>query len=299
MQSNIIDGKIYSAILRNKIKTEVATLVTKHQKTPILAVILVGSDPASCIYVNNKEKACALVGIKSIKYQLNEAIDESELLSLLDNLNKDEDITGILVQLPLPKHIDTNKIINFINLKKDVDSFHPHNSGALWGNNEPNELVPCTALGIMLLIKSVVDKLEGKQAVVVGRSHIVGRPVAELLLQEHTIVTMLHSKVDKATLETICKQADILVAAIGKPNFLNKKHLKPNSIVIDVGINRLDDNKIVGDVDFADAVDLGCHITPVPGGVGPMTIACLLYNTVNAYKIQKKEAIDPILAWKD
>ncbi len=275
----IINGQ---EIAKN-IKSSIAEAIKDSKTKPCLAVIIVGENPASKIYVKNKEKACVDCGFKSLKYELPESTNENELLDLIEKLNNDKEITGILVQLPLPKHIDENKIILAIDPNKDVDCFHPINAGKLFSskNNENLSILPCTANGCLKLIKSVCNDLEGKRAVVIGRSNIVGKPVAQLLLNENCTVTIVHSKT--VNLEEITKQADIIVVAIGKAKFLKKNMIKNDVIVIDVGINRLGDGSICGDADFENIKDKCSFISPVPKGVGPMTVACLMENTYNFF----------------
>lgn len=275
----IISGKELSKVIKTQIKEKVAIL----NKKPCLAVIIVGENPASKIYVKNKEKACVDCGFKSIKYELKESISEEELLSIIDNLNKDKNVDGILVQLPLPKHISEDKIILSIDPNKDVDCFQPHNVGILYTSKKNSDcsVLPCTANGCLQLIKSVCENLEGKNVVVIGRSNIVGKPVAQLLLNENCTTTIVHSKTKD--IEKITKQADILVVAVGKAKFLKENMVKDGVIVIDVGINRLEDGSICGDVDFENVSKKCSYITPVPNGVGPMTIACLMQNTFRFY----------------
>lgn len=274
--TNIIDGKAFAKNLREEIAQEVASLAG----TPGLAVVLVGEDPASQVYVRNKHKATVAAGMESFEIRLPADTSEEDLIKEVDKLNHDDRVHGILVQLPLPKHIDENVIINTILPEKDVDGFHVINSGKLM-TGQPS-LVPCTPQGCMMLIKDVEPNLSGKHAVVIGRSNIVGKPMAQLLLQESCTVTICHSRTKD--IEAICQQADILVAAVGRPKMITKKHVKEGAIIIDVGINRVDDGSLCGDVDFEEVKDIAGAITPVPGGVGPMTIACLLKNTVEAFK---------------
>lgn len=276
---NIINGQ---EIAKN-IKLSIANAVKKFKNKPCLAVIIVGENPASKIYVKNKEKSCIECGFESLKYELPEDAEEEEILRLIEKLNKDQNITGILVQLPLPKHIDENKVILAIDPKKDVDCFHPINVGKLFSSkkNDNLDVLPCTANGCLKLIKSVCPDLTGKRAVVLGRSNIVGKPVAQLLLNENCSISIVHSKTKN--IDEITKQADIVVVAIGKAKFLTKDMIKNGAIVIDVGINRLDDGKICGDADFENIKDKCSFITPVPKGVGPMTVACLMENTYNFY----------------
>ncbi len=273
--SKILNGKKIAEEIKNEIKLEVNKLKIK----PCLAVVMVGKNPASDIYVRNKKLACKKVGIKSVSHELKEDIQEQELVKLIDKLNSDKTVHGILVQLPLPTHIDENKIINAINPEKDVDGFHPLNIGKMMLGIK--NLLPCTPSGIIEMLKRSNIKIEGKHAVIIGRSNIVGKPVAQLLLNEGATISICHSKTKN--LEEITKQADILVVAIGKANFVTEDMLKDDVIVIDVGINRLENNKICGDVDFENVKNKASLITPVPGGVGPMTIAMLLKNTLEAY----------------
>ena len=278
--ADIIDGKAVAADLRVKIGRAVMELKSRHQLTPGLAVVLVGEDPASSVYVRNKAKQTAEAGMLSVEHKLPASTSQADLLALVGKLNADPKIHGILVQLPLPKHIDSQKVLTSIDPAKDVDGFHPINAGRL-ATGQP-ALVPCTPLGCIILAKSARPDLSGLEAVVVGRSNIVGKPVAQLLLAENCTVTIAHSR--SHDLPGICRRADILVAAVGRPEMVKGDWVKPGAIVIDVGINRIerDGPKLVGDVDFAEASRVAGAITPVPGGVGPMTIACLLRNTVQA-----------------
>ncbi len=275
----IIDGKKEAEIIRSEIKKEISHLKSKTKKTPSLSVILIGDYTPSKIYVKNKEKSALEVGINSeiIKYPKN--VGEKEILIKLDELNKDESVSGILVQLPLPDQISKAKIINAINPSKDVDGFNPVNVGNL--SSGYKSIIPCTPLGCLLLIKKVEKNLSGKHAVIIGRSNLNGKPMAQLLLKENCTVTIVHSKTKN--LQQECLKADILVAAVGVPNLVKKDWVKDNAIVIDVGINKVGE-KIVGDVNFEDLKDKTKAITPVPGGVGPMTIACLLKNTLECFK---------------
>ena len=282
--AEILDGKAASAAVRAQLKEEVASLKEKGI-TPGLAVIIVGDDPASRIYVNNKKKACAYIGIRSLAYELPESTTEMELLTLIDELNNRKDVNGILVQLPVPAHINEKHIIEAIHPLKDVDGFHPRNVGALVTGEYG--FVSCTPAGIIQLLKRSDIDLDGKECVVVGRSNIVGKPMAILLLRENATVTVCHSHTKD--LKEVCKRADILVAAIGKPKFFNREYIKEGAVVIDVGIHRNEQNKLCGDVDRDDVMDLVSAITPVPGGVGPMTIAMLMYNCVEAVRLQKTE----------
>ena len=277
MEEKIIKGSEIAKQIKLDIKHEVEKLEIK----PCLAVVIVGDNEASKIYVKNKEKACQSCGIESIAVRLNTDITEEELENEIQKLNNDKNVHGILVQLPLPKHLDENKIINLINPDKDVDCFHPINIGKMFAGFEKNMVLPCTPKGCMILIKTVCKDLTGKKAVVIGRSNIVGKPVAQLLLRENCTVTMVHSKTKNIEEET--KTADIVVVAVGKSKFLKANMIKDNAVIIDVGINRLDDGAICGDVDFDDVINKCGYITPVPKGVGPMTIACLLQNLMVLY----------------
>ena len=263
-------------------KKEVEEL-KKQGINPGLCVIIVGEDPASRVYVNNKKKACEEIGINSLEYALPESTTEEELLALIDELNQRKDINGILVQLPVPKHINEEHIINAINPQKDVDAFHPVNVGKIMVGNF--DFVPCTPAGVMELIAESGIDLTGKECVVVGRSNIVGKPQAMLLLHKNATVTICHSKTKDLATKT--RNADIVVAAVGKPNFIKGDMIKEGAVVIDVGINRLENKKLCGDCEFESCEKKAKAITPVPGGVGPMTIAMLMKNTVKAAKIQK------------
>lgn len=279
-----IDGKLIAESLKDEIADKVRQLKEKHNLTPGLAVVLVGSDPASEIYVRNKQKMCSQAGIKSFEHKLPSDTTQKELLTLIDGLNSDSSVHGVLVQLPLPNQIDEQTILAKIDYRKDVDGFHVLNAGRL-SNGLPG-LVPCTPQGCLILIKSQLgNNLNGKKALVIGRSNIVGKPMAALLLRENCTVTIAHSKTPN--LDKECLAADILVAGIGKPKIVKKTWIKKGAIVIDVGINRLppgNDGKaqIVGDVDYEEVKNVAGAVTPVPGGVGPMTIACLLQNTLIA-----------------
>ena len=283
MTAQIIDGKTYAAGLRERIAGHVARLKAEHGVTPGLAVVIVGHDPASEIYVSQKAKQTLEVGMHSEKYELPEATDEGELLGLIERLNGDPNIHGILVQLPLPRQIDPNKVIATISPDKDVDCFTPASVGKVQiGLPGP---VACTPLGCLMLLRDFVGNLDGKHAVIVGRSNLVGKPMAQLLLRENCTVTIAHSKT--ADLPGIVRQADIVVAAVGRPQLIKGDWIKPGAAVIDVGVNRIPapekgegKTRLVGDVDYAAALPVAGWITPVPGGVGPMTIACLLANTV-------------------
>lgn len=279
----LIDGKAISAKVKEEVKNEAAQL-TEKGVVPCLAVILVGDDKASQTYVNSKEKACKACGIRSLKYTLETNTSESALIDLIQSLNENDEVDGILVQLPLPKHIDENKILEKISCEKDVDGFHAVNVGRLVSGLDG--FVPCTPCGIMRLFKEYGIEVSGKNAVVIGRSNIVGKPMANLLLNANATVTVTHSKTQN--LAKITKDADIIVVAIGKPNFLKADMVKNSTVVIDVGINRLENNKLVGDVDFENVANKCSFITPVPGGVGPMTIAMLLKNTIKSAKNRLK-----------
>ena len=279
--AQILSGKTVSQRIKDELKERVTELKEKGIN-PGLAVIIVGDDPASRVYVNNKKKACAEIGIYSEEYALGESTSEEELLGLIDELNHKKEINGILVQLPVPKHINEERIINAIDPKKDVDAFHPVNVGKIMVGNF--DFVPCTPAGVMELIKESGIDVSGKECVVVGRSNIVGKPQAMLLLHQNGTVTICHSRTKDLAAKT--KQADILVAAVGIPNFITGDMIKDGAVVIDVGINRIAEKKLVGDVDFESAERVAGAITPVPGGVGPMTIAMLMINTVKAAEIQ-------------
>ena len=275
----IIDGKKEAAILRDEIKKEIETLKSKTKKTPGLSVILIGDFAPSQIYVKNKEKKSMEVGINSEIIRYSKEVTEQEVLKKIEELNNNSDVSGILVQLPLPKQIDKEKIINTISPFKDVDGFHPINVGNL--SSGYNAIVPCTPLGCLLLIKKIEKNLSGKHAVILGRSNLNGKPMAQLLLKENCTVTIVHSKTKN--LKEECLKADILVVAVGVANLVKGDWVKKDSIIIDVGINKVG-NKIVGDVQFDEVKDKVKAITPVPGGVGPMTIACLLKNTLDCFK---------------
>ena len=280
----IIDGKKISAVLREKLKEKVSKLKSTYNAVPGLTVILVGEDPPSKIYVKNKEKSAIEVGINSevIRYQDN--VEEKVLLNKIKELNENDKVSGILVQLPLPKHIDKKKVIETINPNKDVDGLHPMNVGNL--SSGYDSMVPCTPLGCYLLIKDVEKDLNGKHAVVIGRSNLNGKPMTQLLLKENCTVTITHSKTKDLKAE--CKRADIIVAAVGRPKLVKADWVKKDAIVIDVGINKTDTG-LVGDVDFDEVSKVAKAVSPVPGGVGPMTIACLLSNTVECFmKAQSK-----------
>lgn len=281
MKAKLIDGKAVSASLREAMKAEVEELA-EQGITPGLAVVLVGDDPASQVYVRNKEKGCEELGIYSEKYELPASTTQRELLDLVETLNKKPDIDGILVQLPLPDHLDSNAVIEAISPDKDVDAFHASNVGRIMLGDY--RFLPCTPAGIMELIHSTGIEVAGKECVVVGRSNIVGKPMAMLLLHENGTVTVCHSKT--RNLAEVTRRADILVAAVGKPNFITAEMVKEGAVVIDVGMNRGGDGKLCGDVDFGAVGEVAGAITPVPGGVGPMTITMLLKNTITAAKKQ-------------
>ncbi|EAF6527375.1 bifunctional methylenetetrahydrofolate dehydrogenase/methenyltetrahydrofolate cyclohydrolase FolD [Listeria monocytogenes] len=275
----IIDGKKLAKEIQEKVTREVAELV-KEGKKPGLAVVLVGDNQASRTYVRNKQKRTEEAGMKSVLIELPENVTEEKLLSVVEELNEDKTIHGILVQLPLPEHISEEKVIDTISYEKDVDGFHPVNVGNLFIGKD--SFVPCTPAGIIELIKSTDTQIEGKRAVVIGRSNIVGKPVAQLLLNENATVTIAHSRTND--LPQVAKEADILVVATGLAKFVKKDYIKPGAIIIDVGMDRDENNKLCGDVDFDDVVEEAGFITPVPGGVGPMTITMLLANTLKAAK---------------
>ena len=280
-----IDGKTYAARLRERVAAEIENIKKSHNLTPGLAVVLIGEDPASQVYVRNKSQQTVEVGMASFEHRLDTQTPEADLLVLIDRLNNDDAVHGILVQLPLPDHINEHKVLSAINPEKDVDGFHLINVGRLWTGADA--LVPCTPYGCILMLKEHLGDLTGKRALVLGRSNIVGKPMAALLLQESCTVSIAHSRT--IDLPARCREADILVAAVGRPMMVQGDWIKPGAVVIDVGINRVDapergegKTRLVGDVDFAQAEQVASAITPVPGGVGPMTIACLLRNTVVA-----------------
>lgn len=279
---NIIDGKAVSAAVKDEVKEQVAAL-KKDGGVPCLAVVLVGDDPASKVYVRNKKRACEYCGIKSLEYILDKTASEQQLLDLIDVLNNEPTVHGILVQLPLPPHINEQKIINAISEHKDVDAFHPANVGRLMTGNP--DFLPCTPAGVMEMLKKYNIETAGKDCVIIGRSNIVGKPMAMLMLMANSTVTICHSKTKN--LKEKCLSADILIAAIGKPKFVTADMVKDGAVVIDVGINRTEDGKLCGDVDFDEVSKKASYITPVPGGVGPMTIATLMKNTLTAYKLKK------------
>lgn len=277
----IIDGKAISKQIKDELKEKVSAL--KEQGTEVtLAVIQVGSDPASCIYVNNKKKACGYVGIRSLSYELPEETTQEKLLSLIDELNGRKDVNGILVQLPLPAHIDENQVIGAIHPAKDVDGFHPQSVGALC-IGRPG-FVSCTPAGIIQLLKRSGITMEGKECVIIGRSNIVGKPMALLMLRENATVTVAHSRT--RNLKEVAKRADILIAAVGRAKMITREYVKEGAVVIDVGMDRDENNRLCGDVDYEDVAPVCSAITPVPGGVGPMTIAMLMNNCVESVKLQ-------------
>lgn len=286
-EAKLIDGKAFAADLRQRVAAGVATLVAEQGTKPGLATVLIGDDPASQVYVRSKGKLAAELGMASFDHRLPAETTQAELLALIATLNTDKSVNGILVQLPLPRHIDTAQVLLAVDPAKDVDGFHPLNVGRL-GTVAPGAPldfpVPCTPLGVSMLLHGVLGSLSGHHAVVVGRSNLVGRPVAQLLLRDHCTVTIAHSRT--RDLAQLCRQADILVVAIGRPEFVRGDWIRPGAAVIDVGINRVPTadgkSRLVGDVAFDEALAVAGHLTPVPGGVGPMTVACLLFNTLQA-----------------
>lgn len=283
--SQIIDGKQISKQIKDELKEEVQRLAAEGRHA-CLAVVQVGEDPASTVYVNNKKKACAYIGIESRAYELPETTTEEELVSLVEKLNRDEEVNGILVQLPLPSHIDEDRIIRTISPDKDVDGFHPVSVGRLWIGEKG--FLSCTPAGIIQLLKRSGITIEGKECVVVGRSNIVGKPMAALLLRENGTVTVAHSRTKN--LKEITQRADILVVAIGKERFITRDYVKEGAVVIDVGMHRDADNHLCGDVDYKDVEPVTAAITPVPGGVGPMTIAMLMNNCVETMRTQEEKS---------
>lgn len=277
-EPQILDGKAVSQIVREEVKQQVDSFVARHGRAPALHVVLVGDDPASHVYVRNKEKAAKKAGIEGVTHRLPSETPQDELLALVRTLNDDKGVDGILVQLPLPKGLSEQPVLDLIDPAKDVDGLHAVNAGLLSAGREA--LVACTPQGCMRLIAEAGVQLKGLDAVVVGRSNLVGKPVAQLLLQQHATVTIAHSRT--RNLDDLCRRADVLVAAVGRAKMVKGEWIKPGAVVIDVGINRLDDGTLVGDVDFEGAKERARAITPVPGGVGPMTIAYLLQNTVLA-----------------
>jgi len=281
MAARVIDGKAVAAAVRERVKVDVAAYEQEAGRVPGLATVLVGDDPASEIYVSNKRRTTEEVGMRSIHHGLEAGIKQEELLGLVRELGSDDDVDGILVQLPLPAHLDSDAVVQALNPQKDVDGLTPHNAGLL-AHGTPG-LVPCTPAGVMELLAHEGVELEGAEAVVVGRSKLVGVPVARLLLQANATVTICHSRT--RDLDATCRRADVLVAAVGVPRLLGAEAIKPGAVVIDVGMNRLEDG-LAGDVDYEAAAEVAAAITPVPGGVGPMTIAMLLSNTLQAARIR-------------
>lgn len=279
--ATIIDGKAVSAAIKDEIKNEVAAL-KEQGKEVCLAVIQVGNNPASTVYVGNKKKACAYVGIKSLAYELPEETTQEKLLALIDKLNNDKTVNGILVQLPLPKHIDEDTVTERIAPIKDVDGFHPVNVGNL--SIGKKGFISCTPYGIIKLLERNNIETEGRHCVIIGRSNIVGKPMSMLMLRKNATVTIVHSRTKN--IKELTKQADILIVAIGKPKYVDESFVKDGAVIIDVGINRDENNKLCGDVDYEAVIDKVSAITPVPGGVGPMTIAMLMNNCVEAYYMQ-------------
>lgn len=277
----IISGKEVSEAVKLRVSDEVKEL-KENGIEPCLAVILVGDDPASRVYVNNKKKACEFCGIRSLEYVLPAETKEEELIELVEKLNNDKSVNGILCQLPLPKHLDEKKVLNLIKPEKDVDAFHPENVGHIMIGDF--NFLPCTPAGIMEMLRYENIDLDGKNCVVIGRSNIVGKPMAMLMLKENATVTICHSRTKN--LKEVVAGADIIVAAVGRPNFVTADMVKDGAVIIDVGINRMDDGKLCGDVDFEACKEKASYITPVPGGVGPMTIATLMQNTITATRIQ-------------
>ena len=292
MDSNaiVIDGSAMAERLRNEVAHRVEAFRSATSIDPSLAVVMVGDDAASQVYVRNKMKQTAVVGIRSVEKRLPRQASESEVLEIIQELNEDSSIHGILVQLPLPEHIDPSVVVDAIDPNKDVDGLHRNNVAALVLGEEG--LVPCTPTGCLLMLRQYAENLSGMRAVILGRSRLVGKPLAELLLRENCTVTMAHSKT--AELPTLCRSADILVAAIGRPHFVQGDWIKPGAIVIDVGMNRIKDNdgkrRLVGDVDYQAALSVAQAVSPVPGGVGPMTVVCLLRNTIQAAERQLGQA---------
>lgn len=278
--ANIISGTELSSRLKEGMKNDILVYSKKYPRIPHLAVIIVGDDPGSISYVKGKENACALLGIKNTTIHLDDKVSQRTVLDLIDSLNKDDNVDGILVQLPLPSKFDEQKVINRVRADKDVDGFHPLNVAGLWTKNKC--ILPCTPKGIMEILKSIEVDLTGKKVCVLGRSNIVGLPISKLLIDANATVTICHSKTKD--IKSITKEADILVVAIGKPKVVDASYVKDGAIVIDVGVNRNPDtNKLCGDVDFDSVLPIASYITKVPGGVGPMTIAMLMSNTIEAY----------------
>lgn len=279
----IIDGKAISAQIKEELREKVAAMKAEG-KNACLAVIQVGNDPASSVYVNNKKKGCEFIGIESLSYELPKETTEEELLDLIQKLNGDDKVNGILVQLPLPKHIDEDKVIQTITPSKDVDGFHPHSVGCLCIGQKG--YVSCTPAGIIQLLKRSNIEIAGKECVIIGRSNIVGKPMSLLMLRENATVTVAHSRTEN--LKEVCKRADILIVAVGKPKMVTADYVKEGAVVIDVGIHRNENNKLCGDVDFDDVAPHCSAITPVPGGVGPMTIAMLMNNCVESATLSQQ-----------
>ncbi len=280
MSAMLLDGKAIAAAMRTEIREEADTLKNRFGRAPGLAVVQVGEDPASSIYVRNKRKACQEAGIESFSHDLPESTSEADLLELIGELNRDSRVDGILCQLPLPAGIDADRVICAIDPDKDVDGFHPMNVGRLSQGAET--FVSCTPAGVMEILKRYDIPISGRECVVVGRSNIVGKPMAQLLLAKHGTVTICHSRT--RDLPEVCRRADILVAAVGRPEMVLGSWVKPGAVVVDVGINRLPDGRVVGDVEAASVREVASALTPVPGGVGPMTIACLLNNTLISFR---------------
>lgn len=282
MPASVIDGKVIAAKLREDVAAEVARLKRDHNLTPGLAVVLIGNDPASEVYVGSKTKQTLAAGMASFEHKLSADTPQADVLALIDKLNRDPSVHGILVQLPLPKGLDANTIVNAIDPAKDVDGLHPVNAGRLASGL--SALTPCTPLGCIILAKTVHASLEGMNAIVLGRSNLVGRPLVQLLLNENATVTIAHSRT--RDLPALCRQADLVFAAVGRPEMVKRDWIKPGATVIDVGINRLPGeggkSRLVGDVAYSEAMEVAGAVTPVPGGVGQMTVACLLVNTVRA-----------------
>lgn len=278
--SNIIYGNLIAQDIKNELKDIIISLKNDNKRIPCLCVVLVGNNPASLSYIKGKEKACDEIGMDSIMVRLDENIKESELIEKINELNNDDMVDGILVQMPMPAHINENRVMEAISPEKDVDGLNPYNIGKLYLKEDG--MMPCTPLGIVEVLKRSNITISGKHAVVVGRSKLVGNPVAKLLLDENATVTLCHSKT--INLKEICKSADLLIVAIGKAKFITRDFVKNGAVVIDVGINRTNDGKLVGDVDFDDVKEISSYITPVPKGVGPLTIAMLLKNTFKAYR---------------
>lgn len=278
--ATIIDGKKVSEDLREDLKLETKKFVEETGIQPHLVVVIVGNNPASMTYVRNKKRSCEAVGFKSAVIELADTITEADLLAQIDVLNQDDSVHGILVQLPLPKHINEDHIISAIDVKKDVDGFHPYQVGCLASGLD--SLKPCTPAGVIELLKAYEIEMTGKHAVIIGRSHIVGKPLVQLLLEENATVTVTHSRTQN--LSTLTQMADILIVAIGRPHFVTADMVKEGAVVVDVGINRLESGKLAGDVDFDTVESKASYITPVPGGVGPMTITMLLFNTLKSAK---------------